>query len=61
MQRKIIYPRFHVEYQDTAFTNLQLGHLAHFYPKRLTSFNTHIDTPTSESTMQGDSQLVRSS
>ena len=33
----------------------------HFYPKRLTSVNTHIDTPTAESTMQGDSQLVRSS
>ena len=32
-----------------------------FYPKRLTSVNTHIDTPTAESTMQGDSQLVRSS
>ena len=31
------------------------------YPKRLTSVNTHIDTPTAESTMQGDSQLVRSS
>ena len=32
-----------------------------FYPKRLTSVDTHIDTPTVESTMQGDSQLVRSS
>ena len=30
-----------------------------FYPKRLTSFDTHVDIP--ESTMQGDSQLVRSS
>ena len=27
-----------------------------FYPKRLTSVNTHIDTPTAESTMQGNSQ-----
>ena len=32
-----------------------------FYPTRLTSVNTPIDTPTAESTMQGDSQLVRSS
>ena len=32
-----------------------------FYPKRLTSVNAHIDTPTAESTMQGDSKLVRSS
>ena len=32
-----------------------------FYPKRLTSDNTHIDKPTAESTMQGDSQLDRSS
>ena len=32
-----------------------------FYPKQLTSVNTHIDTPPAESTTQGDSQLVRSS
>ena len=32
----------------------------HFYPERLTSVKTHIDTPTAESTMQGYSQLVRS-
>ena len=29
-----------------------------FYPKQLTSVNTHIDTPTAESTRQGD---IRSS
>ena len=32
-----------------------------FHPKRLTTVNTHIDTPTAESTTRGDSQLVRSS
>ena len=31
-----------------------------YYPKRLATVNTHIDTPTAESTIQGDSQLVLS-
>ena len=30
-----------------------------FYPKRRTTIHTHIHTPTTESTMQGDSQLTR--
>ena len=29
-----------------------------FYPKRLTSVYEHIDTPTAESTMQGDIQQL---
>ena len=32
-----------------------------FYLKRLTTVHTHIHTTTSESTMHGDSQLIRSS
>ena len=47
--------------RDHSKLQLKLGHLADaFYPKRLKSANTHIDTPTAESTMHGDSQLVRS-
>ena len=46
--------------------HLHSGHLAElvvirFYPKRLTTIQTHIDTPMAESTTQGDSQLVGSS
>ena len=50
-----------LEYVDTtAFVQLQLGHIADAFIQSDLHRYTHIDTLMEESTMQGDSQLVRS-